>query len=139
MASSRSPNRITDMAVWVLIAGLVGAKLVLFALAPDERLSEHTSARAAIVHVLRGEGELVVAGDAVVYVSDAGTPAVSDPGARLVAAVLPAVEEGGHLGEDVVEREVERERDRVAAPGPARDDHDTTGRVRRRSRRQTTP
>lgn len=40
-----------------------GVELVLFALAPDERLSEHTSARAAIVHVLRGEGELVVAGD----------------------------------------------------------------------------
>lgn len=32
----------------------------------------------------------IVAGDAVAYVSDAGTPAVSDPGARLVAAVRAA-------------------------------------------------
>jgi 16S rRNA (cytidine1402-2'-O)-methyltransferase len=31
--------------------------------------------------------ERIALGDAVVYVSDAGTPAVSDPGARLVAAV----------------------------------------------------
>lgn len=38
-------------------------ELVLFAMADGERLSEHTSARAAIVHVLRGEGDLVVAGD----------------------------------------------------------------------------
>lgn len=32
----------------------------------------------------------IVAGEAVAYVSDAGTPAVSDPGARLVAAVRTA-------------------------------------------------
>lgn len=32
----------------------------------------------------------IAAGDAVAYVSDAGTPAVSDPGARLVAAVRAA-------------------------------------------------
>ncbi len=32
----------------------------------------------------------IAAGDAVVYASDAGTPAVSDPGARLVAAVRAA-------------------------------------------------
>lgn len=32
----------------------------------------------------------IAAGDAVAYVSDAGTPAVSDPGARLVAAVRDA-------------------------------------------------
>ena len=32
----------------------------------------------------------IVAGEAVAYVSDAGTPAVSDPGARLVAAVRAA-------------------------------------------------
>ena len=32
----------------------------------------------------------IVAGEAVAYVSDAGTPAVSDPGARLVAAVREA-------------------------------------------------
>lgn len=32
----------------------------------------------------------IIAGEAVAYVSDAGTPAVSDPGARLVAAVRAA-------------------------------------------------
>jgi quercetin dioxygenase-like cupin family protein len=40
-----------------------GVELVLFAMASGEQLSEHTSARPAIVHVLSGEGELVVAGD----------------------------------------------------------------------------
>ncbi len=41
-----------------------GVELVLFALAAGERLSEHTAARPAIIHVLTGEGELSVAGDA---------------------------------------------------------------------------
>jgi quercetin dioxygenase-like cupin family protein len=40
-----------------------GVELVLFALAAGERLSEHTSARPAIVHVLQGEGDLTVATD----------------------------------------------------------------------------
>ena len=40
-----------------------GVELVLFAMAQGERLSEHTAARPAIVHVLSGSGELVVAGD----------------------------------------------------------------------------
>ena len=40
-----------------------GVELVLFALAAGERLSEHTSARPAIVHVLSGDGRLTVAGD----------------------------------------------------------------------------
>jgi quercetin dioxygenase-like cupin family protein len=40
-----------------------GIELVLFAFAAGERLSEHTSARPAIIHVLAGEGELTVAGD----------------------------------------------------------------------------
>jgi len=40
-----------------------GVELVLFAMAAGERLSEHTSARPAIVHVLRGEGQLTVSGD----------------------------------------------------------------------------
>jgi len=40
-----------------------GVELVLFAMAAGEKLSEHTAARPAIVHVLRGEGELVVSGD----------------------------------------------------------------------------
>ena len=40
-----------------------GVELVLFAMAGGERLSEHTAARPAIVHVLSGTGELVVDGD----------------------------------------------------------------------------
>jgi quercetin dioxygenase-like cupin family protein len=40
-----------------------GVELVLFAMAAGQRLSEHTSSRAAIVHVLSGRGELVVAAD----------------------------------------------------------------------------
>ena len=35
-----------------------GFELVLFAMARGEQLSEHTSARQAIVHVLSGEGQL---------------------------------------------------------------------------------
>jgi len=38
-------------------------ELVLFAMASGEQLSEHTSARPAIVHVLSGEGHLTVDGD----------------------------------------------------------------------------
>jgi quercetin dioxygenase-like cupin family protein len=34
-----------------------GVTLVLFSFAPGEELSEHTSARPAIVHVVSGEGE----------------------------------------------------------------------------------
>jgi quercetin dioxygenase-like cupin family protein len=41
-----------------------GIELVLFAFAAGEALAEHTTARPAIVHVLSGEGELTVAGDA---------------------------------------------------------------------------
>jgi quercetin dioxygenase-like cupin family protein len=37
-----------------------GVELVLFAMAAGERLSEHTSARPAIIHVLSGTGELGV-------------------------------------------------------------------------------
>jgi nitric oxide dioxygenase len=40
-----------------------GFELVLFAMAAGEQLSEHTSARPAIVHVLSGEGELTVGGN----------------------------------------------------------------------------
>jgi quercetin dioxygenase-like cupin family protein len=40
-----------------------GVELVMFGLAADERLSEHTAARPAIVHVLSGTGELTVGGD----------------------------------------------------------------------------
>ena len=41
-----------------------GVELVLFAFAAGEQLSEHTSARPAIVHILAGEGDLTVGEDA---------------------------------------------------------------------------
>ena len=46
---------------------------------------EHNERTAADAIVTR-----IAAGEAVAYVSDAGTPAISDPGARLVAAVRAA-------------------------------------------------
>ena len=44
------------------LANADGVELVLFSMAAGERLSEHTSARAAIIHVLRGDGSLTVDG-----------------------------------------------------------------------------
>jgi len=41
-----------------------GIELVLFAFAPGEQLSEHTSARPAIIHILAGEADLTVGADA---------------------------------------------------------------------------
>lgn len=38
-------------------------RLVLFAFAPGEELSEHTAARPAIVHVLDGEGDAELGGE----------------------------------------------------------------------------
>jgi quercetin dioxygenase-like cupin family protein len=38
-------------------------RLVLFAFAPGEELSEHTAARPAVVHVLDGEGDADVGGE----------------------------------------------------------------------------
>ncbi len=38
-------------------------RLILFAFAPGEELSEHTAARPAVVHVLDGEGEADVGGE----------------------------------------------------------------------------
>jgi 16S rRNA (cytidine1402-2'-O)-methyltransferase len=52
---------------------------------PLVSIREHNEREAADGVIAR-----IVAGDAVAYVSDAGTPAVSDPGARLVAAVRAA-------------------------------------------------
>lgn len=40
-----------------------GIELVLFAMAAGEELSEHTSARPAIIHVVSGAGALTVDGD----------------------------------------------------------------------------
>lgn len=48
-----------------------GVEVVLFAFAAGERLSEHTSARPAIIHILSGEGDLTVGGDA--YAAIPGT------------------------------------------------------------------
>lgn len=42
------------------LADADGVELVLFSMAPGEQLSEHTSARPAIIHVLSGTGELTV-------------------------------------------------------------------------------
>jgi quercetin dioxygenase-like cupin family protein len=41
-----------------------GVTLVLFAFAAGEELSEHTSARPAIVHLLRGEADVTAGGEA---------------------------------------------------------------------------
>jgi quercetin dioxygenase-like cupin family protein len=38
-------------------------RLVLFAFAAGEELSEHTAARPAVVHVLDGEGDAVIGGE----------------------------------------------------------------------------
>lgn len=38
-------------------------RLIVFAFAPGEELSEHTAARPAVVHVLDGEGDAVVGGE----------------------------------------------------------------------------
>lgn len=48
-----------------------GVELVLFAFAPGEALSEHTSARPAIIHILSGEGDLTV--DAEAHTARPGT------------------------------------------------------------------
>jgi quercetin dioxygenase-like cupin family protein len=39
-----------------------GVEFLLFAFAAGEQLSEHTSARPAVIHILEGEGELTVGG-----------------------------------------------------------------------------
>lgn len=38
-------------------------RVVLFAFAPAEELSEHTAARPAVVHVLDGEGDAIAGGE----------------------------------------------------------------------------
>jgi quercetin dioxygenase-like cupin family protein len=40
-----------------------GVELVLFAFAAGEALTEHTSSRPAIIHILAGEGDMTVAGE----------------------------------------------------------------------------
>ncbi len=46
------------------VSNVDGIELVLFAFAPGEQLSEHTSARPAIIHILSGEADLTVGVDA---------------------------------------------------------------------------
>ena len=48
-----------------------GVRLVTFAFAAGEELSEHTAARPAIVHILHGEAELVAGGQT--YAARAGS------------------------------------------------------------------
>lgn len=52
---------------------------------PLERCDEHTVERQAPLLVAR-----MLAGETIAFVSDAGTPGVSDPGARLIAAAIEA-------------------------------------------------
>ena len=42
-----------------------GVELVLFAFAQGEQLSEHTSARPAIIHILAGEADLTIGAEAL--------------------------------------------------------------------------
>ncbi len=62
-----------------------GVELVLFAFAAGERLSEHTSTRPAIMHVLSGEGELTIAGDTLPAVPGTWVRMPSDTRHALVA------------------------------------------------------
>jgi quercetin dioxygenase-like cupin family protein len=57
-----------------------GVELVLFAFAAGERLSEHTSARPAIIHVLVGTGDLTVGDEALA--AGPGTWVRMAPGVR---------------------------------------------------------
>jgi quercetin dioxygenase-like cupin family protein len=57
-----------------------GVELVLFAFAAGEQLSEHTSARPAIIHVLAGEADLTV--ETQSHAAVAGTWVRMDAGTR---------------------------------------------------------
>jgi quercetin dioxygenase-like cupin family protein len=61
-----------------------GVELVLFAMAAGERLSEHTSARPAIIHVLSGDAELTAAGES----HDAGPGAWLRMPVRMAHAIV---------------------------------------------------
>jgi quercetin dioxygenase-like cupin family protein len=60
-----------------------GVELELFAFAPGERLSEHTAARPAIIHILSGEGDLTAEDDAY--------PAVAGSWLRMAAGTRHSV------------------------------------------------
>lgn len=59
---------------------------------PLRRLDAHVEAQKASEVVDR-----LVAGEHVAYVTDAGTPTISDPGYRLVAVVRDALGDGAHI------------------------------------------
>ena len=42
-----------------------GVKAILFGFAPGQELSEHTASRPAVLHFLRGEAKLTLAGDSM--------------------------------------------------------------------------
>jgi quercetin dioxygenase-like cupin family protein len=83
------------------LSDYAGVELVLFAMAAGERLSEHTSARAAIIHVLEGDATITVDGHE--QAAEAGfwlrmaarTPHAVVAGTDLVFALylLPAAED----------------------------------------------
>ncbi len=52
-------------------------KAILFGFAVGQELSEHTSSQRAIIHILEGEADLVLGGDA--KTASAGTWAVMEP------------------------------------------------------------
>lgn len=62
-----------------------GVELVLFAFAAGERLSEHTSARPAIIHVLAGEADLTAGGEAWVAAAGAWLRMAEDTRHSVVA------------------------------------------------------
>ena len=72
------------------LSNIDGVELVLFAFAAGEALSEHTSSRPAIIHVLAGEGDLSVAGSP--YAAHPGTWVRMPAGCRhSVSAHTPLV------------------------------------------------
>ncbi len=72
-----------------------GVEFVLFAFAAGEGLSEHTSARPAIVHVLSGEAELTVGGETVE--ARAGTWLAMPPDTRHALVARTPVRMGLYL------------------------------------------
>ena len=66
------------------------ALAIVFWYSLAKRFTAYTQLFLGLAMAVAPVGGWIAAGDAVAYVSDAGTPAISDPGARLVAAVRAA-------------------------------------------------
>jgi quercetin dioxygenase-like cupin family protein len=62
-----------------------GIELVLFAFAAGEQLSEHTSARPAIMHILSGEADMTVGAEAIQAVAGTWARMPADTKHSLVA------------------------------------------------------